>query len=160
MSIPRTCLRSLPLAIGAALGLVLAAPPSARAQSDAPKPAAAAPVDVAAKKTRELKPRHVDAAGAAKLLKKDDKVVVIDVRTPGEFAEGHIADARNIDFNSPDFAAELGKLDRSKTYLVHCAAGGRSTRSLAAFKKLGFQSVVHLDGGFSGWAKAGKPVKK
>ena len=103
---------------------------------------------------------HVDAQGAARLLESNQKVVVIDVRTPDEYAGGHIAGAKNINFRSPEFASALGALDRSQTYLVHCAAGGRSTSSLATFEKLGFQKVVHLDGGFSGWAEAGKPVAK
>lgn len=104
--------------------------------------------------------RNVDAAGAKKLLADDGGVVVVDVRTPEEFGGGHIAGAKNLDFNAPGFRDELGKLDREKTYLVHCAAGGRSTRSLARFKELGFKSVVHLDGGFNGWVQAGQPVEK
>ena len=49
---------------------------------------------------------------------------------------------------------------KSKTYLVHCAVGGRSTKSLAQFQKLQFQSVAHLDGGIKAWQKAGQPVEK
>ena len=82
----------------------------------------------------------------------------IDVRTPAEFSGGHIPGATNIDFASEGFASELAKLDRSKTYVVHCAAGGRSTQSLAVFARLGFKSVIHLDGGLSGWIAAGQPI--
>ncbi len=103
---------------------------------------------------------HVDAAGAAKLLADKKQVVVLDVRTPAEFEEGHIAGAKNIDFQAKDFADKLGALDKSQTYLVHCAAGGRSTRSLETFQKLGFTSIVHLDGGMNAWKKAGQPVTK
>ena len=102
---------------------------------------------------------HVDADGAAKLIA-DKKAVVLDVRTPKEYEAGHIAGAKLIDFNAADFAKKLGELDKNKTYLVHCAAGGRSTKSLEVFKKLEFKSVVHLDGGFKAWEKAGKPVEK
>ena len=102
---------------------------------------------------------HVDAAGAEKRIK-EGKVIVLDVRTPKEFANGHLAEAKLIDFQSPDFAKKLGELDRSKTYLVHCAVGGRSTQSLATFQKLGFKDVVHLDGGFKAWQKAGNPIEK
>jgi len=104
--------------------------------------------------------QNVDAAGAKKLLADGGNVVVLDVRTPEEFAGGHVAGAKNLDFNSADFRENLSKLDREKTYLVHCEAGGRSIRSLSRFKELGFKSVVHLDGGFSGWVKAGQPVEK
>jgi rhodanese-related sulfurtransferase len=104
--------------------------------------------------------KHVDAAGAAKLLKVDSKVVVLDIRTPEEFAAGHIKGATNINFNADSFRANVQRLDPGRTYLVHCASGGRSTRSLDLFKQLGFKSVVHLDGGLRGWEKAGQPVAK
>lgn len=104
--------------------------------------------------------KHVDAAGAAKLLARTPEVVVIDVRTPEEYAEGHLKGAKNLDFNSPEFREQLAKLDRDRTYLVHCAVGGRSKRSLARFQELGFKSVVHMDGGYEGWVKAGKPVAR
>src|SRR3954470_11433636 len=72
---------------------------------------------------------HVNAKQAQKLVE-EKKVVVLDVRTPEEFKEGHIAGATNIDFRGPDFEKRIGQLDKSKSYLVHCAAGGRSTQSL------------------------------
>ncbi len=107
----------------------------------------------------EDKVKHVDPAAAAKLIQ-EGKVTVIDVRTSDEFSEGHIKDAKNIDIMSPDFAAKLGALDKTKPVLVHCQAGGRSTRSLPTFEKLGFTEVYHLDGGMNDWNKAGQPVVK
>jgi len=104
--------------------------------------------------------KHVKAEAAAKLLADDSKVVVLDIRTPDEFKAGHIKGATNLDFYADDFETRLGKLDREKSYLVHCASGGRSGRSLALFNKLGFRSVYHLDDGFKGWEKAGKPVAR
>ena len=59
-------------------------------------------------------------------LWKDKKLTVIDVRTPGEFAEGHIPGAKNIDYRNRNFRKRIGKLDKSKEYLVHCRSGGRS----------------------------------
>lgn len=104
--------------------------------------------------------QHVDAAGGEKLLGEKKGTVVLDIRTAKEFAAGHIATARNLDFYAADFEKQLAELDRTKTYLVHCASGGRSGRSLEAFKKLKFESVYHLDGGFNAWQRAGKPVEK
>ena len=103
--------------------------------------------------------KHVNAKEAEKLVA-EKKVVVVDVRTPKEFNEGHIAGATNIDFRADDFAKRIGQLDKDKTYLVHCAAGGRSTQSLATFKKQQIQSLYHLDGGFNSWKKEGLPVEK
>jgi phage shock protein E len=109
--------------------------------------------------TAEKSVKHVDAKEAQKLVM-EKKVVVIDVRTPKEFSEGHIAGATNIDFRAEDFGKRIGQLDKNKAYLVHCAAGGRSTQSLATFKKQEIRSIYHLDGGFNGWKKEGLPVEK
>ena len=59
-----------------------------------------------------------------------------------------------------DYEYQLAKLDKTQPTLVHCQAGGRSTRALATFEKLGFTHLIHLDEGFGGWEKAGKPVEK
>ena len=125
---------------------------------DAKKPAApatAAATDV----------KHVDAAGAKKMIdeaaaKKDAKLKVLDIRTPDEYADGHIAGAENIDFLDKSFDGKIAALDKSATYVVHCQSGGRSTKSLERFKKLGFKSIIHMDGGFAAWQKAGQPVEK
>ncbi len=103
--------------------------------------------------------KHVKADEAAKIIA-DGKTAVIDVRTPDEFKEGHIKGAKNIDIMSKDFEAQLGKLDKTQPTLVHCQAGGRSTRALPIFEKLGFKNLIHLDDGFGGWEAAGKPVVK
>lgn len=107
----------------------------------------------------EDKIKHLDAAGAAKLVA-EGKFTIVDVRTSDEFSEGHLKDAKNIDIMSKDFAAKLGELDKSKPVLVHCQAGGRSTRALPTLEKLGFTDITHLDGGMNDWVKAGLPVVK
>ncbi|MBE2282397.1 MAG: rhodanese-like domain-containing protein [Prosthecobacter sp.] len=103
--------------------------------------------------------KHVKADDAAKIIA-EGNVTIVDVRTPDEFKDGHIKGAKNIDIMSDDFQAQLAKLDKTKPTLVHCQAGGRSTRSLPIFQKLGFTHLIHLDEGFGGWEAAGKPVEK
>ncbi len=103
--------------------------------------------------------KHTKAAEAAKIIKVQ-KMTVIDVRSPEEYAEGHIEGAKNIDFQDDKFEAGLKALDKTKPYLVHCAAGGRSTSSLEVFKKLGFTQIIHLDGGIRAWQDAKLPVVK
>jgi rhodanese-related sulfurtransferase len=93
-------------------------------------------------------------------LRADKKNVVLDVRTPEEYAEGHIPGAVNIDFNSEDFDKQVAKLDKNKTYLVHCASGGRSARACGKMDKLNFEHLYNLEGGIGAWEKAGKPVEK
>lgn len=102
---------------------------------------------------------HVDPAAAEQLIQAG-KVIVLDIRTPEEYAEGHIAGAKNVDFLESDFEKQVSALERDKPYLIHCASGGRSSNSLPLFRKLGFAAVYHLDGGFSAWKKAGKAVVK
>jgi rhodanese-related sulfurtransferase len=103
---------------------------------------------------------HVDADGAEKLLKNDPETVVLDVRTPEEFARERLPGAINIDFLDANFPSEVGKLNRDKTYLVHCASGRRSSQALEVLKELGFESIVHLDGGLNAWKVSQKPVVK
>ena len=77
--------------------------------------------------------------------------LVIDVRTPVEFSEAHIKNAINIDYFSKSFPVTISKLDKQKTILVYCAAGGRSTSACSDFKKLGFKKVYNLIGGYDDW---------
>ena len=87
-----------------------------------------------------------------------DDLVVLDVRTPEEFAEGHLADAVLVDFYAADFVDQLSALDPEVPYLVYCRSGNRSGEALAAMQQLGFDSVVDIDGGIVAWAGAGLPV--
>jgi rhodanese-related sulfurtransferase len=93
-------------------------------------------------------------------LRSNTNNVVLDVRTKKEFESGHIPGAINIDWNGPDFEKQVSSLDRSKTYLVHCAAGVRSSKACNAMAKLKFTNCVNLETGFKAWEKAGKPVAK
>jgi rhodanese-related sulfurtransferase len=104
--------------------------------------------------------KHVKSKEAAAIVAKGD-VIVLDVRTPDEYAEGHIEGAKNIDFlDDAKFKTEAAKLDKTKTYLVHCQAGGRSTKSLKTLQELGINNLIHLDDGFGGWSDNKLPVKK
>ena len=94
-----------------------------------------------------------------KLTKQPD-AVILDVRTPKEFAEGHLPGAVNIDWKAKDFADKVAGLDKGKTYLVHCALGGRSHSACEKLGKLDFPNVFNLDGGLMAWQRAGKLVEK
>lgn len=101
---------------------------------------------------------RVSAEQAQKLVT-DKKVVVLDLRTPEEFAAGHIAGATNINFRAADFEKALTALDKNQPYLVHCASGNRSTQALPKFRQLEFKSLYHLDSGIKGWQKAKLPLE-
>jgi rhodanese-related sulfurtransferase len=87
-------------------------------------------------------------------------VVVLDVRTPKEFAAGHLPGAVNLDWTSPDFAKRAGALARDKTYLVYCATGRRSALACDKMSQLKFKQLHNLSGGFRAWQSAGKPVER
>ena len=86
--------------------------------------------------------------------------VVLDVRTKKEYDDGHIPGAVLIDFNSPDFDKKVAALDKNKTYLVHCAGGGRSSKASAKMTGLNFKNVYNLEGGYRAWEKAGNKGEK
>jgi rhodanese-related sulfurtransferase len=104
--------------------------------------------------------KNVDADTFDKMRKSEKNAVVLDVRTKDEYNQGHIPGAVLVDFTSPDFEKEVSKLDKKKTYLVHCAVGGRSARACKKMDALNFSSVYNLEGGITAWQKAGKPVEK
>jgi rhodanese-related sulfurtransferase/phosphoribosylcarboxyaminoimidazole (NCAIR) mutase len=104
--------------------------------------------------------KSVTPEDAEKLLKEKKDVVVLDIRTAEEFKAGHIAGARNIDYLGDSFAKEVSALEKDKTYLVHCASGGRSAKAMKVFEEQKIPAVLHMDAGFKGWQAAGKPVEK
>lgn len=104
-------------------------------------------------------PKLIDVADAERLIA-SKQVVILDVRTPEEFAAGHIASATNLNFYAEDFPAKLQQLDKNQNYLVHCAVGGRSAKASAAMTSLGFKSVYDLEGGMKAWEKAARPIEK
>ena len=104
--------------------------------------------------------KNITIDEAVKLVTSNTNVVVLDVRTPDEFRSGHIKGATNINFNDKDFAKRVAALDKDKTYIIHCAAGGRSGRACSQIKTMDFKNMLHMNQGLSAWEKAGKPVEK
>ena len=87
-----------------------------------------------------------------------DGLVILDVRTPEEYAEGHLDGAVLVDFYEPDFADQLAALDTDVPYLVYCRSGNRSGQTIPLMQQLGFDSAVDVDGGILAWAAAGLPT--
>lgn len=82
-------------------------------------------------------------------------VVILDVRTPGEFSQGHIEGAMNIDVEASTFDSEIAKLDKSKTYAVYCHSGRRSGIATQTMAKIGFKHLYNLENGLSDWMSQG-----
>jgi len=85
-------------------------------------------------------------------------LVVLDIRTPEEFDEAHLADAIDVDFYASDFADQLDKLDKDVPYVMYCRTGNRSSDAVQTMKDLGFVEVYEIDGGIVNWYEQGYPV--
>ena len=85
-------------------------------------------------------------------------VVILDVRTAGEFMGGHIADAINIDVEGMTFDGDIAKLDKSATYAVYCHSGRRSGIAVGKMKDAGFKNLFNLTNGVLDWQGAGLPL--
>jgi len=85
--------------------------------------------------------------------------VVLDVRTPEEYAEGHIEGAVNWDVNRDDFEASLGAAyPREGRYVVYCRSGVRSRTATRVMQSLGFTDIYEIEGGINAWKAADQPV--
>lgn len=93
---------------------------------------------------------HVGAATFAEAVATEG-VVVIDVRTPAEYAEGHLPDAVNIDIQGADFDAQVAQLDPEGEYAVYCRSGNRSRAAIEEMAADGVENTVGLEGGIGAW---------
>lgn len=104
--------------------------------------------------------RDVSVAEAHKLISGDAPARVIDVRTPGEFAQGHIASAINLDVTDPGFVRQLARLDPAATYVLHCKSGTRSAKALELMRARGFRDIAHMSEGFDAWRASGMAISR
>jgi len=116
-------------------------------------------------RTKSITPR--EAFNLIQENKDNPNFVIIDIRTPEEFADGHIEHAINIDFRSENFREELNKLDKDKTYLIYsqsdvpcpsCPVPGVATHTLNIMFMLNFRKVYNISGGLDRWTEEGLPT--
>ncbi|MBN2177700.1 MAG: rhodanese-like domain-containing protein [Demequinaceae bacterium] len=88
----------------------------------------------------------------------EEGVVILDVRTPEEFADGHIAGATNINLLSGVFADEIALLNPEASYAVYCRSGNRSREAIDIMADLGVTQTLGLEDGIGGWAAAGYAI--
>lgn len=86
--------------------------------------------------------------------------VILDVRTPGEVAQGHIANATIIDIYDQNFIAELSNLPKDKEVYVYCASGVRSVQAAEILQQNGFTHIYNLSEGLMDWQRSGYPLVK
>ena len=99
----------------------------------------------------------VKAEKAVEMIEAGDRTI-IDVRSPAEYAEAHVAGALNIDVDGADFEARIAELDPETPYLVYCRSGNRSARAAAQMEDAGIKDIADA-GGLADLARAGAPVE-
>lgn len=97
-------------------------------------------------------------AGAFAATIQNSGVVVLDVRTSGEFESGHIANSVNIDVEAGSFENEIANLDKNAQYAVYCHSGRRSGIAAELMEKNGFKEIHNLKDGIISWQAAGYPL--
>ena len=102
--------------------------------------------------------KDVSAEEFKELIKTEG--ILLDVRTTGEYVDGHLENSQNIDVLEATFAAKVSELDKTKPVYVYCKSGGRSGRAMNQMKEMGFTAVYNLVGGYSGWSAQGLPTVK
>jgi rhodanese-related sulfurtransferase len=94
--------------------------------------------------------KTIDVSGIKAEMKKHD-FIILDVRTPEEFAAGHLENAVNVNYYDKDFTQRISALNKEKKVIVYCAVGGRSGQALKKMEELGFQYVLNMKGGYNAW---------
>ena len=105
--------------------------------------------------------QDVSPVDAAKLIQSNGNnpgFMILDVRTAEEYASGHLAGAKNIDYQSDDFDTKISQLDKNRNYLVYCRSGHRSSGAVKLMKDKGFTSLSNLKGGLNAWMEANQNV--
>jgi len=113
-----------------------------------------------AQEPTEYKTVEVDEFEKLLKEKRDKAPIILDVRTPEEYKAGHLKDAVLVDYKSKDFDQKIKALDKSRTYVVYCASGYRSSSACKKLQSLDFPQLYNLKGGITAWTKAGKPTEK
>lgn len=147
---------SLPSAIAAAAVLVLGVTGCSSDDGEGSKPAPSASSEGGARASVAAV-EHLDPKAFAARIAQPG-VVVLDVRTPQEYAEGHLANAKNIDIQASDFGQRIAALDKSGGYAVYCRSGKRSNTAATQLLDSGFTKVADLAGGIIAWTSAGNQV--
>jgi len=104
---------------------------------------------------------NISADEAHRLIEEhasDPNFMIIDVRSEDEYKQGHLANAVNLLYTSPDFTEIMQQHGKEKTYLFYCLFGGRSMNAMQKLLPLGFKNVYNLDGGIEEWKEAGFEV--
>lgn len=101
-------------------------------------------------------PKNISSQELKEKMDQKEPLIIIDVRTPAEIADGKIAGAMEINFSDPTFKDKINALAKDKNYVVYCKVGGRSTKAQQMMLDAGIVNVSNLTGGFDGWKSNNK----
>jgi len=101
----------------------------------------------------------LEAVAFSEKIAQTPGAVILDVRTPDEYAKGHIKDAVNFNWNDPGFTKQVAKMDKSEPVFVYCLSGGRSAAAAKSMREQGFKQVYEMNGGILKWKAAGLPLQ-
>ncbi|MCE7061779.1 thioredoxin domain-containing protein [Dyadobacter sp. CY343] len=87
------------------------------------------------------------------------EIQLLDVRTPEEYREGHLANSKNLNYKDADFRQQVNKLDKNRPVYVYCLSGGRSGAAAKTLAESGFAEVYDMKGGYIKWTSAGKKTE-
>ncbi len=88
-------------------------------------------------------------------IQNEKEAVIIDVRTPEDFAKGHLENAQNINWNNDDFEQKIASYKKDTPLFMYCMSGGRSASATEKLRSLGYTKVYELDGGILKWRSEG-----
>ena len=103
---------------------------------------------------------EINVITPADFKEKSQGQTVIDIRTPKEFAEGHLEGAVNIDYFDNSFLEQISKLDKNQPIFLYCRSGSRSSSARKKIANKGFVEVNDLQGGIMNWAKNNQQIIK
>ena len=112
------------------------------------------------KKSDSFSYKEINCKKYADSLKKISSAIIIDVRTPKEFAKSHIANAINMSYFDDKFAQRIDSLPKSANIYIYCHTQHRSPFAARTMKRLGFKQVIDLKGGFIRWERKNYPIQK
>lgn len=113
-----------------------------------------------AKKSTVVNLTTSEAGELIETNKSNPDFIILDVRTPEEYSQGHLENAVNLDVKSDSFSEKITKLDKEKTYIIHCRSGSRSKEAVKIMEETGFTQIYEIGGGYADWESKGLPVTK
>lgn len=109
----------------------------------------------------QVSAKDISVKDAVALLQNPPQgLTIVDVRTPAEFRDGHLAGAVNMDFFGASFDSQILALPKDKPILLYCRTGNRSAGAYDVMEKEGITNILHMNEGITGWQKQGLPLQK